>query len=93
MTDLRDQRGDEMIILSRYQDIGATLRSLRHTAGLTIRDLSARAHVSASAVSKRENHHGITAGALVEHAGALGYRLALIPARPGRRLTGTGWPT
>lgn len=68
-----------MITLNHQRHIGAILRDLRHDAGLTLRELGDRAHVSKSGISKRETNSGITAGALIDHAHALGYDLALIP--------------
>lgn len=83
-----------MITLDHQRHIGTILRGLRHDAGLTLRDVGHRAHVSKSGVSKRETNNGITAGALIDHAQVLGYAVALVPQRhPGARPTGTGWPT
>jgi len=93
MTDLRDQLADfdaaarralhthkpQPIPLTRYQDLGALLRTLRHDAGLSLNRLAAVAYVSKSALSKREHRSGLTVGALVEHAQALGYTVALVP--------------
>lgn len=82
-----------MIFLSRHQDIGSLLRHLRHTAGLTQAQVAARSWVTKKAICSRELHGGAALAGLVDHARALGYRVALVPDRPGRRLTGTGWPT
>lgn len=82
-----------MITLTRHHHLGEQLRALRELAGLTTRQLGAAAHISKSAVSKREHSSGITANALVEHVGPLGYDVALIRrVHPGARPTGTGWP-
>jgi hypothetical protein len=97
VTDLRDQLADfeaaarrltgrpEPIPVTRASDLGALLRDLRHRAGLSQRTLAGLAHVSKSGLSAREQRSGMTAGALVDHARALGYTLALVPLTPDRR--------
>jgi transcriptional regulator with XRE-family HTH domain len=83
-----------MITLTRERHLGRLLRDLRRDAGLTLRQLGAQAHVSKSAVSKREVNRSVTTAALIDHAHVLGFDLALIPKRQrGSRPTGTGWPT
>lgn len=79
-----------MIYLTRHQDIGALLRHLRHRAGLTLDQTAHRAQLSASGIHKREARNNATLATLVDHAQALGCRVAIVPA--DRRETGTGWP-
>lgn len=100
MTDLRNQLADfeaaaqrltirpevEPIRISHSSNLGALLRHLRHEAGLSQRDLAATAHVTKSGLAAREQRSGMTAGALIDHARALGYDVALLPAlTPDRR--------
>lgn len=83
-----------MIVIASEREIGPTLRRLRLDAGLSLRQVARLAHVSANGVQKREASRASYLGMLVEHVGALGYAVALVPARhPGARPTGTGWPT
>lgn len=83
-----------MIPLTAEHDVGPTLHRLRLDAGLTIRETAARAHISANGVHKRERSRAGYIGMFVHHARALGFDVALIPARhPHARPTGTGWPT
>jgi transcriptional regulator with XRE-family HTH domain len=77
-----------VIPLTAERDIGPLLRRLRLDAGLAVRDLADRAHVSKSGISKREHRPGMTTAGLIHHLDALGYELAVVAARP----TGTGWP-
>jgi transcriptional regulator with XRE-family HTH domain len=91
VTDLRDQlpdfeaaarrliQPDAPIPLTRASDLGRLLRELRHRAGLSQNALAVRAHVTKSGLSAREQRSGMTVGALVDHARALGYDVALIP--------------
>jgi DNA-binding transcriptional regulator YiaG len=93
VTDLRDQLGDfeaaaqrllpstTPIRLAHSSDLGQLLRDLRHRAGLSQRDLARLAHVSKGGLAAREQRSGMTVGALVDHARALGYAVALIPDR------------
>jgi transcriptional regulator with XRE-family HTH domain len=82
-----------VIPLTSQREIGPTLHQLRLDAGLSIRQVARRAHVSANGVYKRETSRASYLGMLVEHVGVLGYTVALVPARhPGARPTGTGWP-
>lgn len=82
-----------MITLTRSQHLGSVLRRLRHDAGLSLRQLGVRAHISKSGAGKREQQSGMSAAGLIDHAHVLGFDLALIPSRhPGARPTGTGWP-
>ncbi|HXM54566.1 MAG TPA: helix-turn-helix transcriptional regulator [Candidatus Dormibacteraeota bacterium] len=100
MTDLRDQldafeaaarrltiRPDiEPIRIGHSSDLGALLRHLRHQAGLSQQKLARRANVTKSGLAARERRNGMTVGAFIDHAQALGYDLALIPAQaPDRR--------
>lgn len=81
------------IPLTAGRHIGPLLRQLRQDAGLTLRQLSTRTHLSISGISKREQAHAGYVDIFVEHTRALGYGVALIPERhPGARETGTGWP-
>ena len=83
-----------MIPLTSQRQIGPTLRRLRLDAGLSLREVARRAHVSANGVQKREVSRAGYLGMLVEHVAVLGFDVALVPARhPGARPTGTGWPT
>lgn len=91
MTDLRDQLADfeaaarrltagpEIIPITRAADLGKILRDLRHDKGLSQRALAQGTHLTKSGLAAREKRSGMTAGALVEHARALGYDVALIP--------------
>lgn len=82
-----------MIRLTSDRRLGTLLRLLRTDAGLTIRDLAAKTQSSPTGICRRENRNGITAWGLIDHARALGFDVALIPARHrGGRPTGTGWP-
>lgn len=82
-----------MITLTSDDQIGPALRKLRHESGLTMRQLGAEAHMSASGIAKREQSRAGRLGALIGHARALGCAVALVPGeRTGRRNTGTGWP-
>jgi transcriptional regulator with XRE-family HTH domain len=75
------------------RQIGPTLRTLRHNAGLSLRQLGLRTRLSPSAIQKRERSAAGYVGILIEHVRPLGYTVALIPQRhPGARDTGTGWP-
>lgn len=98
MTDLRDQLADfetaarrltahpEPIRITHSSNLGQLLRNLRHKAGLSQQALARTAHVSKSGLSAREQRSGMTAGALIDHARALGYDVALLPAlTPDRR--------
>lgn len=95
MTDLRDQLADfdaaalralarrhnrpEPIHLTDRIDIGNTLWRLRYEARMSPDGLAARLGLSRSGISKRECYGRIPASALIQHARALGYDLALIP--------------
>ena len=82
-----------MIPLPADREIGPTLRQLRLGAGLTIRQLARRAHISPNGVHKREASHAGYLTMLAQHVGVLGFAVALVPQRhPGARDTGTGWP-
>lgn len=67
-----------MIPLSHTRNIGGVLRGLRTTAQLTVRQLAARAHISKSAVTKRETRPGMTVDGLIDHADALNHVLVLV---------------
>ncbi len=83
-----------MIPLTRDLHVGPLLRHLRHRAGLSLRQLADRSHLSTSGIQKRERATSGYVGILIDHAQALGFDVALIPARhAGARPTGTGWPT
>ena len=99
MTDLRDHLADfdaaarrRAIAIDRNTDVGRILAQLRADAGYTALSLARRLHISRSGVHKRENTAGMSTRALAEHVRPLGYHVALLPDRPGRRTTGTGWP-
>lgn len=83
-----------MIHLTAERQIGPLLRRLRLDAGLSVRDVAARAHLSKSGIAKREQSRGGYLGLLVETVNALDYDVVLQKRRrPGARPTGTGWPT
>ena len=82
-----------MIPLINDRQIGPLLRTLRHNAGLSIRQLSIRTRISPSAIQKREQRTAGYVGILIEHVRPLGYAVALVPQpRSNARDTGTGWP-
>jgi transcriptional regulator with XRE-family HTH domain len=82
-----------VIPLPADREIGPTLRQLRLGAGLTIRQLARRAHISPNGVHKREASRAGYLAMLAQHVGVLGYTVALIPHRDAdTRDTGTGWP-
>lgn len=69
-----------MTILHDDRELGPLLRQLRHAAGLSLNDLAPRCHVTKGGLSKREtDSRAMTAGALIETARALGYRVELVP--------------
>jgi transcriptional regulator with XRE-family HTH domain len=76
-----------IVILARDSVVGPILRSLREDAGLSTRQVAALGHVSKSGVAKRETAIGGTIGALIDHAAALGYVVALMPADQAARRT------
>lgn len=76
-----------IVVLARDSVVGPILRSLREDAGLSTRQVAALAHVSKSGVAKRETSNGGTIGALIDHAAALGYIVALVPAGEATRRT------
>lgn len=83
-----------MITLTPGLPVGPTLARLRAAAGLSTRRLAAAAHISPNGVLKREKSNPGYIDMFVEHVGALGFDVALVPARhPHARPTGTGWPT
>jgi hypothetical protein len=73
-----------VITLTRTRDVGPILRGLRHRAGLSANQVAARVRISKSGVAKRETQPGCTLGALIDHAAALGYAVALVPAGRAR---------
>jgi transcriptional regulator with XRE-family HTH domain len=82
-----------MIPLTTEREIGPLLRRLRLDAGLTMRQLAARTHVSRSGISKREQRHAGYLGIIVGTVNALDYDVVLQKRRhPNARPTGTGWP-
>lgn len=78
MTDLRDQLADA-ILLNDRRGIGHVLWRLRHANHMTPEGLAARLGMSRSGVCRREAVGYLSASALIDHAHALGYDLALIP--------------
>lgn len=67
-------------LTARERELGLLLRRLRHDAGLSLRDLAPRLHITKSGLANREtDSRAMTAGALIETANALGYDLALVP--------------
>lgn len=82
-----------MIPLTHRQPVGPVLRRLRLESGLSVRRVAAAAHLSPNGVLKREKSTAGYIDMFAEHARALGFDVALIPARhPHARPTGTGWP-
>jgi hypothetical protein len=93
VTDLRDQLADfetaarrllpasDPIRLSHGSDLGRLLRDLRHQSGLSQVALARAAHITKSGLAAREQRSSMAVGALVDHAKALGYAVALIPDR------------
>ena len=80
-----------MIPLSSSRQARALLRAARERKGLTQTELGRKLHVHYKTVNYREGGRvGIELQALIQHAGALGIRVALLRERPGS--TGTGWP-
>jgi hypothetical protein len=82
-----------VITLTNERQIGPLFRELRRASDLTISQLSQLLHISKSGMMKREAVSKLNTTSLINTACALGYDVALIPARhPGARPTGTGWP-
>lgn len=67
-----------MIPLSHSRDVGGILRNLRTKAELSVRQVAARAHISKSAVTKRETRPGMSVDGLIDHADALDHVLVLV---------------
>lgn len=92
MTDLRDQLADfdaaarrllptnAPIRIGHSSNLGHLLRDLRHHAGLSQQRLARIANVTKSGLAAREQRSGMTVGAFIDHARALGYDVALIRA-------------
>lgn len=80
MTDLRDQLADTAVIrLTDRRGIGHILWRLRTDAGISLDGIAHRLGISRSGAGRREALGFLPASALIEHAHALGYDLALIP--------------
>jgi transcriptional regulator with XRE-family HTH domain len=84
-----------VITIRNSQHLARVLRHLREQAGLTRRELAGRLYVSATTIANRERGcGGWHTDSTIDAAHTLGYDVALTPSRrPGRRNTGTGWPT
>jgi DNA-binding transcriptional regulator YiaG len=94
VTDLRDQLADfeaaarrltthtPTIRLTTSDTIGTALKHMRQDAGQSLDGLALRLGISRSGVHKREHDGRVPTSALVRHARALGYDVALIPRRP-----------
>lgn len=84
-----------MITIRSRHHAAQLFRHLREAQGLTRTDLARRLFVSPKTIANRE--HGVTGLALdvvIDTARALGFDVTLVTiVRPGRRTTGTGWPT
>ncbi len=90
MTDLRDQLADfetaarrllpanEPIRVTHHSNLGLLLRELRHHAHLSQNDLARIMHITKSGLAAREQRPGMSVGAFIDHAQALGYDVALI---------------
>jgi hypothetical protein len=88
--DLRDQLAEfdaaarrllpanDPIRITHSHNLGHLMRDLRHHAGLSQRGLATLANVTKSGLSAREQRSGMTVGAFIDHARALGYDVALI---------------
>lgn len=74
-----------MIRLNSGRHLGQCLRRLRHSAGISPEGLARRLTMSRSGVLRREQVGFLPADALITHANALGYGVALV--RPA------DWPT
>lgn len=91
MTDLRTQLADfdaaarrllpthDPIHLAHSSDLGQLLRDLRHRAHLSQTALARLAHITKSGLAAREQRNNLSAGALIDHLGALGYDLVAVP--------------
>lgn len=84
-----------MIRLTNHRQTRSVLRQLRRRRGLTQQTLAGMLHVTRAAVTYRERgQRGLPIDAVIDTAHALGFTLVLLPDRePGRRDTGTGWPS
>lgn len=84
-----------MIRLAEPADWAPALRSMQATIGMTATELAdvsdlTRPHIS----NMRWGAFVPSFQAAFRIAHALGYDVALVPQQhPGRRITGTGWPT
>lgn len=68
-----------MITLTNDRELGQLIRRLRQEAGLSLVELGERCNVTKGGQSKREiDARAMTAGALIEQANALGYRVVLV---------------
>jgi hypothetical protein len=100
VTDLRDQldafeaaaarlhvtpAAAQPAILTDRRNIAHTLWRLRGDTGMSLDGLANRLGLSRSGICKREHDGRIPASALVDHARALGYALALVPLTADRR--------
>jgi transcriptional regulator with XRE-family HTH domain len=96
VTDLRDHLADfdaaarRPIPLTDRRGTGHILWRIRTDTGMTLDGLAHRLGLSRSGVHRREAYGFMPTSALIEHAGALGYRVILEPMH--YRPTGTGWP-
>jgi hypothetical protein len=91
MTDLRDQLADfdaaarrllpanGPIRIGHSSHLGLILRELRHRAHLSQNELARRMHITKSGLSAREQRPGMSVGAFLDHAGAVGFDVALVP--------------
>jgi hypothetical protein len=74
------RRRRALIMLADGHNLGPLLRNLRHDVGLTLDEVGRRAYITRKGVCNRELHGvALPAAALIEHANALGYDLALVP--------------
>lgn len=72
---------NEPIRITDRDSVGHVLWRLRRQAAITPDGLAHRLDLSRSGVCRRESTGHIPAAALIEHAAALGYDVALIPRR------------
>jgi transcriptional regulator with XRE-family HTH domain len=69
-----------VITVTSDHELGPVLRSLRHNAGFSLEQLAKRCHITKGGLSNREiRPRAMTAGALIETVGALGYDVVLVP--------------
>jgi Helix-turn-helix domain len=66
------------IPVTHHSHLGLILRELRHRAGLSQNALARQMHITKSGLAAREQRPGMSVGAFIDHAQAVGYDVALI---------------